>query len=135
MCFSYPKETVQLVQELSKDLCIEIKNRRNKRLQRTFVKASEAAENKMKRKSSFNNNNDNPNAVKRSKIIVSNYDRNPTKDNELTIEDIKNVPALKNFIIFDPGNTNSSNILQISSGKLKIQLEFIFKNNSEDDET
>lgn len=44
----YPDETMELVANLSQDVAKDFRNERSKRLQRTFVKASDAAEAKAK---------------------------------------------------------------------------------------
>ncbi|XP_059611469.1 partner of xrn-2 protein 1-like [Phlebotomus argentipes] len=45
----YPAETMRLVAELSKDVAKEFRKKRESRLKRTFVQASDAAEAKAKR--------------------------------------------------------------------------------------
>ncbi|XP_055697040.1 partner of xrn-2 protein 1-like [Phlebotomus papatasi] len=45
----YPSDTMRLVAELSKDVAKEFRKKRESRLKRTFVQASDAAEAKVKR--------------------------------------------------------------------------------------
>lgn len=44
----YPQETMDLVKELSEDIAGEYREKQKKKLQRTFVEASEAASSKVK---------------------------------------------------------------------------------------
>lgn len=44
----YPKETMQLVAELAQDIVSEYRKKQKTKLQRTFVKASDAASSKVK---------------------------------------------------------------------------------------
>lgn len=44
----YPQQTMDLVDELSRDVAAEYRERQKKKLQRTFVEASEAASSKVK---------------------------------------------------------------------------------------
>lgn len=49
--FSYPEETMQLIAELSQDIAASYREKQKTKLQRTFVKASDAAGAKVKGRS------------------------------------------------------------------------------------
>lgn len=46
--YRYPEETMQLITELAHDIVGEYRKKQKKKLQRTFVKASDAASSKVK---------------------------------------------------------------------------------------
>jgi len=46
--FSYPEKTMDIVKKLSEDIAAEYREKQKKKLQRTFVGASEAASSKVK---------------------------------------------------------------------------------------
>ncbi|KAL6436505.1 hypothetical protein ACFW04_004766 [Cataglyphis niger] len=80
----YPQETMDLVKELSQDIAAKYREKQKKKLQRTFVEASEAASSKVKdtkRSEKLNINNYNYKSCEKTNIEESLSKRLKTEEN------------------------------------------------------
>ncbi|XP_043272417.1 NF-kappa-B-repressing factor [Venturia canescens] len=116
----YPKETMDLVAELSQDVAKEYRERQKTKLQRTFVKASDAASSKVKGlKTSPSDSGANNRNVSTSKInFVTSQERNPCK--KMKVES----PPYGRIIVMQHPEESPTAVIQKSAAISKANLEY-----------